>query len=151
MTINWRTTAAKLCRGLRTHILHPELVQAAPLAAFLLVVSIIIATGNFTLDQRQIATVDQGIEALQQAPDNLRARLADAYDAGQINEAQYQVELERLNRLTPLFQQYAQHLDEAADIQLGEMTRQAILEILLAGNPAEMVGKGAETYPKLMR
>lgn len=143
MKINWKRTAAKMYRAYRAHILHPELVRAEPLTLILLIISItgIYTTGaNFTHDQAQVYTVDRGIKALQQAPDNLRARLTDAYNAGDINEAQYQVELERLDRLTPLFQQYAQRLDAAADVEFRESTIQALIEYLLAGAPFKKIG-----------
>ena len=148
MTIHWRTTTAKLRHSFRKYILHPELVQVGPLALILLVISIsgMYATGaNFAHDQFQVNTVDGGIAALQQAPNNLRTRLTDAYLAGDINEAQYQVQLERLDRLTPLFQQYAQRLDQAADIEFRLSSVQALVEYLLAGAPLETRGALTKT------
>lgn len=121
--------------------LGPECLRVEPVISTIIVLSMLLTIGSTWrgLDSQRVGT--EAAEALRSAHIRMDQSITQAHTDGRISGFDRQVALERLDRMTPLFQQYADLIEQKAFAMGDEALLTGLADSVMALSPGAAAGK----------
>ncbi|MGD8759969.1 MAG: hypothetical protein PVJ07_06925, partial [Anaerolineales bacterium] len=116
-------------------------LRADPVTGTIIVLSLLLSVGSIgnALDSQSEGLI--AAEALRDAHVRMDASITQSFNEGRISAAEREVALERLDRMTPLFQQYADIIEQKAYAAGNEALFFGLVDAISCLNPGAAGGK----------
>jgi hypothetical protein len=121
--------------------LDSSALRADPVTGTIIVLSLLLSVGSVgnALDSESEGLI--AADALRNAHIRMDASISQSYNEGRISAAEREVALERLDRMTPLFQQYADIIEQKAYAIGNEGLLFGLVDAVASLNPGAAAGK----------